>query len=56
MLTIADFSFQINPFVPNVPFLYPLKKSENLIVFWCFQEGRERVYWEQMGERLLNMK
>ena len=26
-----------NPFVPNGPFLYPLKTSENLAVFWCFQ-------------------
>ena len=26
-----------NPFVPNSPFLYPLKTSENLTVFWCFQ-------------------
>ena len=33
---------QINPFVPNIPFLYPLKTSENLKV------GRERVRWEQM--------
>ena len=28
----------INPFVPNAPFLYPLKTSENLKVFWRFQE------------------
>ena len=27
----------INPFVPNAPFLYPLKTSENRKVFWCFQ-------------------
>ena len=26
-----------NPFFPNAPFLYPLKTSENLTVFWCFQ-------------------
>ena len=26
-----------SPFVPNAPFLYPLKTSENLAVFWCFQ-------------------
>ena len=25
----------VNPFVPNAPFLYPLKTSENF--FWCFQ-------------------
>ena len=29
--------FSINPFVPNVPFLYLLKTSENLTVFGCFQ-------------------
>ena len=28
----------INPFVPNAPFLYPLKTSENLKIFWCFKE------------------
>ena len=28
---------QINPFVPSAPFLYLLKTSENLTVFWCFQ-------------------
>ena len=26
----------LNPFVPSAPFLYPLKTSENLMVFWCF--------------------
>ena len=34
------FSFNVeyfNPFVANAPFLYPLKTSENLIVFWCSQ-------------------
>ena len=30
-------SFFFNPFVPKVPFLYPLKTSENRKVFWCFQ-------------------
>ena len=25
------------PFVPNAPFLYPLKTSENLTAFGCFQ-------------------
>ena len=27
---------QLNPFVPNTPFLYPLKTSENRNIFWCF--------------------
>ena len=31
----------INPFFPNSPFLYPLKTSENLPVFRCFQ-GAEK--------------
>ena len=29
--------FSLNPFVPNTPFLYPLKKSANRKIFWCFQ-------------------
>ena len=39
----------INPFVPNAPFLYPLKTSEKFRVFLCFQEvengciGNKRV-------------
>ena len=40
----------INPFVPNAPFIYPQKTSENLTVFWCFQGSRERVHWERMGK------
>ena len=35
----------LNPFVPNVPFLYPQKTSENRKV----SGGRERVHWEEMG-------
>ena len=27
----------LNTFVPNAPFLYPLKTIESLMVFWCFQ-------------------
>ena len=30
-------NININPFVLNAPFLYPLKTSENLTAFWCFQ-------------------
>ena len=33
-----DIFLLINPFVPNAPFLYPLKTSENGKAFWCFQE------------------
>ena len=32
-----------NPFVPNAPFLYPLKTSEN---------RRERMYRERMGQSI----
>ena len=39
----------VNPFVPNAPFLYPLKVSENLTVFLMFSGCRERVHWKQMG-------
>ena len=38
-----------NPFVPNAPFLYPLKISENRKVFRTFSGGRERVHWERMS-------
>ena len=37
-----------NPFVPNAPFLYPLKTSGNRKVFWCFQgieKGCIRKKW-----------
>ena len=34
-------SQHFNPFVPNVPFLYTLKISENYKVFWWFQ-GEEK--------------
>ena len=29
----SGISLQLNPFVPNVPFLYPLKTSKDLKVF-----------------------
>ena len=31
----------LNPFVPNAPFVYPLKISENRKVFWCFHEAEK---------------
>ena len=33
----GDVKVSLNPFVPNAPFLYPLKTSENRKVFRCFQ-------------------
>ena len=46
---ISLHSLLFNSFVLNAPFLYPLKTSKNLTVFWCFQGvekeciGNERV-------------
>ena len=34
--TIVTFNV-FNPFVPIAPFLHPMKTSDNLNVFWCFQ-------------------
>ena len=43
-LSTVSFSAKVtfNQFTPNAPFLYPLKTSENLTIFWCFQ-------WVQKG-------
>ena len=43
--------YYTNPFVPNAPFLYPLKTSENqkTVRFSDVSGGRERVDWERMG-------
>ena len=44
-----------NPCAPNAVLLYPLKTSENLTVFWCFQGvekgsiGNEKGYVKQIG-------
>ena len=40
---------RLNPFVPNAPFLYPLKTSENLTENLIFSRGRERAHWRLMG-------
>ena len=45
----------INPFVPNAPFLYPLKTSENRKLF-LFSGGTERVHWKQMGLKKNNIE
>ena len=37
-----------NPFLPNAPFLYPLKTRENRKIFWCFpgvEKGCIRNKW-----------
>ena len=42
----------LNPFLPNTPFLYPLKTSENRMVFWCFQGVEKRC----IGNEWVNYK
>ena len=39
----------------NVPFLYPLKRSENLI-FLRLQGGIERETWPEMGQCQRNLR
>ena len=49
--TFLEIVLLFNPFVPNAPFLYPLKTSQNRKIFWCFQEvekgciGNKWVKW-----------
>ena len=50
VLSLGASSRFLNPFVPNAPVLYPLKKLENLTVFGCFQVLEKGcMHWEQMG-------
>ena len=51
-------SLPVNPFVPNALFLYALKISENLTLFWCLEKGcigkgRQRVRKGALGEGAL---
>ena len=43
-----------NRFVPNAPFHYPLKTSENRNVFWCFQ-GEEKGCIRNNGSKFTNI-
>ena len=43
--------YPFNPFVPNAPFLYPMKTSENGKVFRCLQ-GLEKG---QTGKKWINI-
>ena len=45
---LSMFKRNFNPLVPNEPFLYPLKTSENLTVFWYFH-GVEKSSLETNG-------
>ena len=37
LFSVASWTLAFNPLQPSVAFLYPLKTSEDLKVFWCFQ-------------------
>ena len=45
-----SWTFFLNRFVPNAPFIYSLKTSENRKVFWCFQ----RVGKGSIGNKCVN--
>ena len=42
-LLLTEWKHSLNSCVPNTPFLYPLKTSESLMIFWCFQEVKKGV-------------
>ena len=45
----------ISPFIPNAPFLYPPKTSENSKAFWCFRRLEEwciRNKWVKIKDAL----
>ena len=45
-LKIVSFKL-LNPFVPNAPFLYPIKPSENITV--ALGTNGLRVHWQRMS-------
>ena len=58
-LRVHSFANTFNPFVPNVPFPYPLKTSENLTVFWRFQgveKGGTGNKWVKYSDGSLTME
>ena len=42
ILSNTYYSSIFHPFVTNARFLYPLKTSENFMVFWCFKGVQKR--------------
>ena len=48
----------LSPFVPSVPFLYPLKTSESrkvyFIVFWCFQGVEKGCFGNEWVNTIVN--
>ena len=57
---VLDWRFDLfNPYIPNVPFLNPLKKSKNLKVFWCFQEVEKGCIgnkWVKMAQNIFSVR
>ena len=45
MEKVSAFGFILNPLQTSVAFLYPLKISENLKVFFMFSGGIEKQHW-----------
>ena len=46
--SLIQISSSVNLFLPNIPFLYPLKTSENQRL-QIFPGGLKRGHWEEMG-------
>ena len=49
-----SFSRFFNPIIPNAPFFYSLKISENRMAFWCFQ-GVEKGFILNKWVKVLNL-
>ena len=52
-LVFYMFQMMLNAFVPNAPFLLPLKTSENLTVFWCFQGVEKGCIGNELAKSVL---
>ena len=46
----------LNPFVPDALFFQPLKTSENLAVFWCFQGVEKGCIGNEWVKRCFTVK
>ena len=45
-----------NPFQASVPFLYPMKTSDNLCGFLMFSRGIEMEHWPKMSKIFFQKK
>ena len=45
----------LKQFVPNALFLYPLKTSENLTIFWCFPGVEKRCIGNKWVNEMRNL-